>query len=87
MQLTDPAVGYRMNLNSRELAAFEERCNVLLVARQAIEALGNDHVELAAAHALEQRLVALTPCGAAALGSIRKRRPGTPALTCDRGLA
>ena len=55
MQLGDLALGQGDDPDAGERQALVERRYILLVAREAIEGFGDDHVELAAAGIREQR--------------------------------
>ncbi len=58
MQFADLALGKGDELDARKSELLVERGHVLLVARQAVECLGDYHVELSIAGILKELLVA-----------------------------
>ena len=98
VQLVDLALGQRHQFDAGEGEVLEQGGDVLLVAGEPVEGLGDDDVEGAGAGVLQQLLVARPkPAGTRARGVAigREQRPALPIdplpadpnLVLDRGLA
>lgn len=98
MQFGDVALGQRHDADAGEGEPLVERRHILLVARQPVERLGHDHVELAVASVAEQALIAGAQSRCAADRPIIvgveigpalpfDEPPNQPNLVLDRGLA
>jgi len=57
MQFADLALGHRDQPHAGEAQALQQPGNVLLVARQPVQGLGDDYIELTAPDIFEQRLI------------------------------
>jgi hypothetical protein len=77
MQLVDLALGERDQLHAGEGEVLAERGDILLVAREAVEGLGHDHVELAGSGILEDILASRSCAGCQRQPSRRQVRVGS----------
>ena len=87
MQLADLALGQRDEADAGEAELLVERCDVLLVAGQAVERLGDHDLEGAGTRVLQQLLVAGPKAARAAHAVIRIGRDRRPAFRRDPGCA
>jgi hypothetical protein len=80
MKIGDLAFGQGHDADTGKAEALVERGHVLLVAREAIQRFGHDHVEGAGARILQQLLVARPQPVGAARGTVRVGGHELPAL-------
>lgn len=81
MELADFALGQRHDLYAGELRPFEEARDVFLVARKAIQRLGQNNIRPLPVHQLKQLLVARAERARAREGIICQYADHLPALT------
>src|SRR5262245_17952181 len=83
MELTDLALGQGQDADAAEAELLVEGGDVLLVAREPVERLGDDHGEGAGAGVLEQLLVARSQPASAGGGGVVVGRGQGPALPVE----
>src|SRR5262249_14491793 len=87
MKFRDLALSECHESDAREAQVLIESCDILLVARQTVQSLGDHDVKAASTRILEQLLIAGAKPDRAADGMIAVRRDHLPALDLDARLA
>src|SRR5262249_37738490 len=87
MELVDLTFAKGHKADTGEAQLLEEGCDILLVAREAVQRFGNDYVESASARFHQHALIARPQPARAALSGVREAGSEHPPFCGDFGFA